>query len=252
MKKTVFPVIISIIMLLTSCAELLKTLETVSMVAPLTEGEVSEGLKEALITGARNSAQRLGATDGYFKDEAIKILLPEEANVIINNISKLPGGQKLVDDAILGINRAAEDAARDVAPIFISSVKQMTIQDAFSILNGENNAATQYLHRTTYDQLFNLYSPKIEASVRKPLVAGVSTQDSWEALTGKWNRFANSVAGKIAGFKPVETNLGDYLTHKALDGMFLKVEEEEFKIRKDVNARVSPILQRVFGSLDNK
>ncbi|MEE4117351.1 MAG: DUF4197 domain-containing protein [Marinilabiliaceae bacterium] len=250
MKKITITLIVAIALILSACAELLKTLETVTAVAPLTEGEVSQGLKEALITGAKNSAAKLGATDGYFGDELIKILLPEEANVIIENISKIPGGDKLVQDAILSINRAAEDAAREVAPIFIASVRQMTIGDAFSILRGEDDAATQYLHRTTYNELFNLYSPKIESSVRKPLVAGVSTQDSWEALTGQWNKLANSVAGRIAGLKSVDTDLGDYLTAKALEGMFVKVAEEELKIRKDVNARVSPILQKVFGSLD--
>ena len=252
MKKSILPLVLTSLLLFASCAELLKTLESVSPNLPLTEGEVADGLKEALITGARNSAGRLGATDGYFRDEVIKILLPEEANIIIENISKLPGGQKLVDDAILSINRAAEDAAREVAPIFVNSVRQMSIMDAFSILNGADDAATQYLHRTTYQELYNLYSPKIAVSVNKPLVGGVSTQDSWDALTGNWNKVAGSVAGRIAGLKTVETDLGDYLTRRALDGMFIKVAEEELKIRKDVSARVSPLLQKVFGSLDSK
>lgn len=251
MKKTILPLVLALTIIVTSCAELLQVLNTVTDV-PLSEGEVAEGLKEALITGAKNSASKLGATDGYFRDEAIKILLPEEANMIIENISKIPGGDKLVQDAILSINRAAEDAAREVAPIFIGSVKQMTIRDAFSILNGEDDAATQYLNRTTYNELFTLYSPKIAVSVNKPLIGSVSTQDSWDALTGKWNKLAKSVAGKIAGLKPVETNLSNYLTEKALEGMFVKVAEEELKIREDVSARVSPILKKVFGSLDNK
>ena len=252
MKKTILPLILALTIIISSCAELLQVLDTVSTNVPLTEGDVAEGLKEALITGAKNSASKLGALDGYFGDEAIKILLPEEANMIIENISKIPGGDKLVQDAILSINRAAEDAAKEVAPIFIGSVKQMTVRDAFSILNGEKDAATQYLNRTTYDELFSLYSPKIAISVNKPLIGDVSTQDSWDALTGKWNKVANSVAGRIAGLKAVETNLGDYLTHKALDGMFVKVAEEELKIRDNVSARISPILKRVFGSLDNK
>lgn len=252
MKKLTLPLVLSVTIILASCAELLNTLQTVAPSLPLTESEVADGLKEALINGARNSASRLGVTDGYFGDEAIKILLPEEARVIIDNISKIPGGDKLVQDAILSINRAAEDAAREVAPIFVNSVRQMTIGDAFSILNGADNAATQYLNRTTYNELFALYSPKIQSSVQKPLVGNLSTQDSWDALTGQWNRFAGTLAGKLAGFKPVETNLGEYLTRKALDGMFVKVAEEELKIRTDINARVSPLLQRVFGSLDNK
>jgi len=139
-----------------------------------------------------------------------------------------------------------------VAPIFINSVTQMSISNAFGILNGEDNAATQYLSRTTYSELFDLYSPKISASLEKDLVGNISTQDSWDALTGKWNQFAESLAGRLADMQTVETDLGDYLTRKALDGMFIKVAEEEFKIRKDINARISPILKKVFGSLDNK
>jgi hypothetical protein len=251
MKKISLPVVLAGLILMVSCAEMMTVLQSTAPALPLTEDEVVSGLKEALITGAKNSSSKLGALDGYFGDEAIRILLPDEAKVIVDNLSKIPGGDKLVQDAILSINRAAEDAAKDVAPIFVNSVRQMTIGDAFGILNGADDAATMYLHRTTYNDIFNLYSPKIEASVKKPLVGGLSTQDSWDALTGQWNRFAGSVAGRLAGFKPVETNLSEYLTGKALDGMFLKVAEEELSIRKDINARVSPILQRVFGTLDN-
>jgi hypothetical protein len=156
-----------------------------------------------------------------------------------------------MQDVVLRINRAAEDAAKEVAPIFVNSVKQMTIKDAFNILNGADNAATGYLRSTTFSELYALYKPKIQASTEKKIVAGVSTKDSWVALTGKWNTLANSVAGRVANLKPVNSDLDDYLTNKALAGMFMKVELEELKIRKDVSARVSPVLQRVFGSLDN-
>ncbi len=237
--------------ILTGCAEVMNLLQSASPV-PLTEAEVINGLKEALMTGAKNSAQRLAAENGYYGDEAIKILLPDEAKTIVDNISRLPGGDKLMQDVVLRINRAAEDAAKEVAPIFVNSVKQMTIKDAFNILNGADNAATGYLRSTTFTELYALYKPKIQASTEKKIVAGVSTKDSWVALTGKWNTLANSVAGRVANLKPVNTDLDDYLTNKALAGMFMKVELEELKIRKDVSARVSPILQRVFGSLDNK
>jgi len=242
---------IAAVLILTGCAEVMNLLQSVSPV-PLTEEEVINGLKEALMTGAKNSAQRLAAENGYYGDDAIRILLPDEAKTIIDNISKLPGGDKLVQDVVLRINRAAEDAAREVAPIFVNSVKQMTIKDAFNILNGADNAATGYLRTTTYTELYALYKPKIQASTEKKIVAGVSTKDSWVALTGKWNSLANSVAGRIANLKPVNTDLDEYLTNRALTGMFSKVELEELKIRKDVSARISPILQRVFGSLDNK
>ncbi len=239
------------ILIITGCAEFMSVLQTVSPV-PLTEEEVISGLKEALMTGARNSAQKLAAENGYYGDEAIKILLPDEAKIIIDNLSRLPGGDKLVQDVVLRINRAAEDAAKDVAPVFVNSVKQMTIKDAFNILRGSDNAATEYLRATTYNELYALYKPKIQASTEKKIVGNISTKESWVALTGKWNSIANSVAGKIANLKPVNTDLDDFLTNKALYGMFSKVENEELKIRKDVSARVSPILQRVFGSLDTK
>lgn len=242
---------LTVIFILTGCAELMNLTQSVSPV-PLTEEEVISGLKEALITGAGNSARKLAAENGYYGDEAIKILLPDEAKVIIDNLSKLPGGDRLVQDVVLSINRAAEDAAKEVAPIFITCIKQMTIKDAFNILRGSDNAATGYLRANTYNDLYALYKPKIQASTEKKIIGNLSTKESWVALTGKWNSLANSVAGRIANLKPVNTDLDDYLTNKALNGMFLKVELEELKIRKDVSARISPILRRVFGSLDNK
>jgi hypothetical protein len=246
--------IISFIVLLlifSGCAELINVLQTTGTTA-LTEGDVINGLKEALVTGAKNSAEKLSAVDGYYGDAAIKILLPDEAKTIVDNISKIPGGDKLIQDVILRINRAAEDAAKEVVPIFVNSITQMTIQDAFGILKGADNAATNYLRNTTYTDLYNLYKPKIQASTEKKIIGNISTKDSWNTLTSKWNTLANSIAGKLANLKPVNTNLDDFLTNKALTGMFLKVEGEELKIRKEVSARVTPLLQKVFGTLDNK
>jgi len=240
-----------LILLLTGCAELMKVLQTAGNV-PLTEAEVISGLKEALTTGAKNAAERLAKENGYYGDDLIKILLPDEAKVIIDNISRIPGGDKLVEDVIIRINRAAEDAAKEVAPIFIGSVTQMTIKDAFGILNGSDNAATNYLRNTTYSELYGLYKPKIQTSTEKKIIGNISTKESWNTLVSKWNSVANSVPGRLANLKPVNTDLDDFLTNKALSGMFLKVEAEELKIRKDISARVSPLLQRVFGSLDNK
>ena len=229
----------------------MKVLQTVSNV-PLTEAEVISGLKEALTTGAKNAAERLAKENGYYGDDLIKILLPDEAKIIVDNISRIPGGDKLVEDVIIRINRAAEDAAKEVAPIFIGSVTQMTIKDAFGILNGSDNAATNYLRNTTYSELYGLYKPKIQTSTEKKIIGNISTKESWNTLVSKWNSVANSVPGRLANLKPVNTDLDDFLTNKALSGMFLKVEAEELKIRKDISARVSPLLQRVFGSLDNK
>jgi len=238
------------VILLSGCAELNTLMQSVPANAPLTEVDVAKGLKEALIVGSKNSSAILSAVDGYYGDELVKILLPEEASVIIDNINRIPGGAKLVEDVILRINRAAEDAAKEVAPIFVNSITQMTINDAFTILRGVDNAATQYLINTTRMDLYNLYKPKIQRSTEKDIIGGISTQESWEALTGKWNTFANSVVGKLAGFQAVNVDLDDYLTNRALDGMFLKVQDEEKKIRTNVSARITPLLERVFGSLD--
>lgn len=238
------------VFLLGGCAELSSLMQSVPIDAPLSEAEVVEGLKEALITGSKSASSMLSALDGYYGDAMVKILLPEEASVIIDNLSKIPGGEKLVEDVILSINRAAEDAAKEVAPIFINSIKQMTINDAFGILRGADNAATLYLINTTRNDLFNVFKPKIRQSTEKDIMGGISAKDSWEALTGKWNIFANSLAGRLAGVSPVNIDIDDYLTNKALDGVFLKVQDEEKNIRLNVSARITPILKKVFGSLD--
>jgi hypothetical protein len=240
------------IFILSGCAEMMQLAQqTLDSETPLTQTEIISGLKEALVTGTNHSASILGATDGYYKDELVKILLPPEANIIVENINKIPGGEKLLENVLLQINRAAEDAVSEAKPIFVNSITSMTISDAFGILKGEDNAATQYLHSTTYEQLFNLYRPKIKASVEKELVAGVSTKESWDTLIGKWNLVAGSIVGQVAGLKAVDTQLEDYLTQKALDGLFLKIADEEKQIRKDPAARVSALLKKVFGSLDN-
>lgn len=242
---------LALIVLLSGCAEMMHlSQQYLETDAPLTQNEIISGLKEALVTGTNQSANILGATDGYYKDELVKILLPPEANIIVENASKIPGGQQLLDDVLLHINRAAEDAVSEAKPIFVSSITNLTISDGIGILKGEDNAATQYLHKTTYDQLFILYRPKIKASVEKELVGGISTKESWDTLVGKWNLVAKSIVGQMAGFKPVDTQLEDYLTEKALEGLFLKIADEEKQIRKDPIARVSSLLKKVFGSLD--
>ncbi len=249
MKKIFIVILMTAIM--TGCAELNQVLQTVvATTDTLSEADVVDGLKEALVTGTKNSASILSLEDGYYGDPLVKILLPEEARVIVDNVSRIPGGDRLLEDVILSINRAAEDAAKEVVPIFVSSISGMSINDAFGILRGEQDAATVYLKNTTYDELYALYKPKIGQSIEKDLVGELSAADAWNSLTSQWNTLANSVVGRIADLSPVETDLTDYLTNRALDGMFLKVEDEELKIRTQVSARVTPLLQRVFGSLD--
>lgn len=232
-----------------SCAELTQIAQTaVSQNLPLTNAEIVAGLKEALTVGTDSTVAHLSAVDGYLKDQAIKILLPPEAQTITKNLSKIPGGAKLVDDVIVRINRAAEDAAKGAKPIFVNSVKEMTFTDAFSILKGPDNAATQYFKQKTSVQLGELYRPKIRESLNKSLVAGISTQQSWNELTTQWNKLANSAVGKIGGLKPVDIKLEDYILQRALDGLFLKIEEREKDIRTNANARVTTLLKRVFGN----
>lgn len=248
--KTIQPLPLLLFFILTGCAELMQiTQSTQERDKPLSQTEIIGGLKEALVVGINNSSNILGATDGYYKDELVKILLPPEADIIIKNISKIPGGNELIEDVLLKINRAAEDAVKDAKPIFVNSIKSMSITDAAGILKGEENAATQYLHKTTYNQLFELYRPKIKTSVEKKLVGNISTGQSWDALTKKWNDIAQSMVGQIAGFKPVKIELDEYLTHKALDGLFLKIEAEEKQLRENPVARISNLLKRVFGSI---
>ena len=249
--KTVKILALASMITLASCAELMQLAQTtLDEGRPLTTQEIIAGLKEALVVGTGKSVDILGAVDGYYKDEMVKILLPPEADIIVKNVNKIPGGNQLIENALLRINRAAEDAVTEAKPIFVNSIKSMTISDAVSILKGADNAATQYLHKTTYNQLIELYKPKIGNSIDKKLVGNISTRQSWDELTGKWNEVANSVVGQVAGLKPVETELDEYLTQKALDGLFLKIEAEEKRIRKEPLARVSELLKRVFGSLD--
>lgn len=241
------------LVILSGCAEL----QQVAQVAleqttngPVTSGDVASGLRQALTKGANNATDKLAATNGYVKDEAVKILLPEEANIITENISKLPGGQKLVDDVIKNINQAASDAASQATPILVNSIKSMTINDAFNILKGADDAATSYLHKTSYNSLFKLYKPIIEKSLQKDLAAGVSAQESWDKLTTGWNRVANSFAGEVSGLTPVNTDLSAHLTTKALDGLFLKIQETEKDIRTNQAARTTALLERVFALQD--
>ncbi len=236
-----------IAILFTACAELQQVMNSLETNAPLTESEVARGLKEALRIGTDSAAGKLAMTNGYFKDELVKILLPPEADIIVKNANKIPGGQKLIDDVVLGINRAAEDAAKEAGPVFYKAITAMTITDAMNILKGGNNAATEYFKSKTYQSLFDLYSPKIKTSISKDLVAGYSAGDTWNTMTSNYNKVATSFVGELADLKPVDVELETYLTQKALDGLFLKLANEEQKIRTDPVARVTDLLKRVFG-----
>ena len=249
MKKIKTIAIILLLLNLNSFAQLNRITKLISKkTLPLTNAEIVNGLKDAILIGTDSAVTHLSAIDGYLKDQTVKILLPPEAKSIIDNLSKLPGGAKLVDDVIIRINRAAEDAAKGAKPIFVNSVREMTFADGLQILRGPNNAATSYFKQKTSQQLAELYRPKVRESLNKNLIAGISTQQSWNELTNQWNKLSGSMVGKMAGFKKVDVKLEDYVLQQALNGLFLKIEEREKDIRTNANARVTSILKKVFGS----
>lgn len=199
----------------------------------LSTEEVIQGLKEALTIGAEKSASQLANVDGFFKNAAIKILLPSEAQKVQEAVSKVPGGSKLVDDAILSMNRAAEDAAKSAAPIFINAIKSMSISDAWNILKGGDTAATQYLRKQTTASLTEAFRPVIQQSLEK-----VNATQHWNTVFSTYNRFA---------FNKINPDLTAYVTDKALTGIFYQVALEEQKIRKDPVSQTTNLLKKVFG-----
>ena len=211
--------------------------------------EIGNGLKEALNVGITKGVEQLIKQDGYFKNELIKILLPPEAQKVQSVITKyVPGGQKLVDDAVLKMNRAAEDAANEAKPIFVNAIKSLSFKDVKNILFGADNAATDYLKGKTLQSLTAAYSPRINESLTK-----VGATQAWQALVNPYNKFANSPASAVVkDAKPINPDLGAYVTEKALQGLFFKVQEQEKKIRTDVSSRSSDLLKDVFGLLDKK
>lgn len=220
-------------MLFSGCETTQQILKTIGTETPLSNTEIVSGLKEALEVGAKNSSSQLSALDGFFKNAAIKILLPEEAQKVEKALRDIGMGS-LVDKAILSVNRAAEDAAKSAAPIFVDAITSMTIQDALGILQGGDFAATNYLKGKTTTPLTNAFKPVIDKSLQK-----VGATKYWSDVFTAYNRFATN---------KINPDLSAYVTGKALDGIFFQVGLEEQKIRKDPVARVSEILKKVFGS----
>jgi len=198
-----------------------------------TQSQVIEGLKQALTIGTQNGTNKLSAVDGFFADAAVKILMPSEVKNVENTLRSLGLGS-LVDKAILSVNRAAEDAAKSATPIFVNAIKQMTITDAFGILQGGDFAATNYFKSKTTDSLAAVFKPVIEKSLQK-----TDATKYWNDIFTAYNQFST---------KKVPTDLSAYVTQKAIDGIFYEVGLEEQKIRKDPAARVTELLKQVFGS----
>lgn len=199
----------------------------------LTTGDISAGLKEALQVGAKNAAGKLSSADGFFGNAALKILMPPEAQKLEKTLREYGMG-KQVDDAILSMNRAAEDASKSATPIFVDAIKGMSITDAVGILKGSDTSATAYLKGKTTSQLTDAFKPVIQQSLDK-----VDATSYWATLTNYYN--------KIPFVKKINTDLAAYVTDKALVGMFLTVAQEEQKIRKDPVAQTTDILKKVFG-----
>ncbi|KAA5544059.1 DUF4197 domain-containing protein [Adhaeribacter rhizoryzae] len=212
----------------------LKKIKQAVTQSTLSNQEVSAGLKEALTKGATKGSELVSQVDGYYKNPEIKIPFPAEVRNVETKLRQIGMGAE-VDKFVLALNRAAEDAAQEAKPVFVSAIKQMTIQDAFAILKGQPDAATQYLQRTTSDELTQKFKPIIQNSLAK-----VNATQYYATLINTYN--------KIPLVKKVNPNLDDYATAKALDGLFLMVAKEEKNIRQNPQARTSEILKKVFSS----
>lgn len=202
-----------------------------------TSSEISLGLKQALEFGTSSSADRLSATDGFFANAAIKILFPEEAQKVERTLRSV-GLNSLADNVILSINRAAEAAAIEAKPIFISAVKGMTFSDATNILlSGQQDAATLYFKRVTSQQLADRFRPIIESNLQR-----VGATRHWSDAINAYNRIP--LVGKV------NPDLSSFVTGKAIDGIFFEIAKEELKIRSNISARSTPLLQKVFAYAD--
>lgn len=206
----------------------------------LTNSEVIGGLKEALTVGITNATGLTSKTDGFLKNAEISIPWPEDA-LIVKEKAEEWGLSGQVDKIVTTLNRAAEEASKEAAPIFINAIKGMTISDGFSILNGGEGAATRFLKDKTTNQLKQAFSPKVDAAIQK-----VELTKYWEPVVTRYNQTTI-----LTGKEKVNPDLNDYVLTKAIDGLFTMVEKEENQIRKDPVARVTDLLQKVFGSLGN-
>ena len=266
--KLTIPLVVLLFFIVVSCDQLVDTLDNVD---ELTKEEVIDGLKTALNVGTDTTVFSLHQTDGYFKDLLIKILLPEEAQNVLNLAMNNQYVQTIglddllktqIDEVVLRMNRTAEDAATEAKPIFRDAIVNLSLEQAWDILNGSNpldsltkknsvefdsSAATHYLQAATFTQLQSLYEPKIDAALSKGLVANVSTNQAWEKLTDLYNPVAS-----ILGAKELDPSLTKYVTEKALNGLFIKIAGIEKEIRRDpvswASQTAQDILEKVFGS----
>lgn len=199
----------------------------------LSEKDAADGIKEALSKGTSEGVKLVSKTDGYFGNPEIKIPFPQDEKDIESKLRSIGLGNK-VDEVILTMNRAAEDAAKDAENIFLDAIKNMTIKDAVNIVNGQNDAATQYLKKNTSVELAVKFRPIIKASLDK-----VNATRLWKELITSYN--------EIPFVKKKNPDLTEYVTQKAIDGLFIMIAKKELDIRKNPMAQTSDLLKRVFG-----
>jgi hypothetical protein len=200
----------------------------------LTKEEVANGLKEALVNGITKGTDLTSKMDGYFKNPEIKIPFPNDVKKVEDKLRQLGMGSE-VDRFVLTLNRGAEEAAKEAKPIFISAIKQMSIDDAFAVLKGQPDAATQFLKRTTSAQLKEKFKPVVQTNLDK-----VNATKYYGDLITNYNR--------IPFISKVNPNLNDYATDMAIQGLFTMIAKEEKSIRQDPAARTTDLLKKVFGS----
>lgn len=232
MKKIIlFPFIFCSLFFISSCEDF--NLDQFN--SDLTNEQIVDGLKEALNVGTDTAVTQGSAFNGYYENTLIKIAFPENAAVVQSVLSSIPYGDELIDVFVEKLNRAAEDAADKATPIIKDAILSITFDDALDILNGTDTAATHYLRLKTFSDLYDSFKPDIQNSLES-----VGAQQAWEDVIDLYN--------SIPLTDDVSTDLADYTTNKALDGLFLLIGEEEGKIRTDISHQVTAILQEVFGN----
>ena len=227
---------------LNSCAQVPQILNQLPQIASQIPGvggvDIASGLKEALNKGITQQVSKLTAVDGFYKNEAVKILMPAELQKVDATL-RIIGLSSLADEGIKVLNRAAEDAVKEATPIFVSAVKNMSFTDAKNILLGNDSAATSYLQGTTTTALYGKFNPVIKTSFEK-----VGADVVWKNIITKYNT--------IPLVKKVNPDLTDYTTNQALAGVFKMIAVEEKDIRNNISARTTPLLKSVFALQDGK
>ncbi|WP_435412332.1 DUF4197 domain-containing protein [Psychroserpens mesophilus] len=222
---------------LTACAELQSVVDQLPQTGSvLSNADMAAGLRQALDFGIDKQVSKLTQTDGFFKNELVKILLPEELQKVDKGLRDI-GLDNLADEGLKVLNRAAEDAVKEATPIFVNAVKEITFDDAKNILLGSDNAATQYLTTKTQTELYNKFKPVINSSFSK-----VGADQIWANLINKYNAipFTNNV----------NPDLTDYVTGEALKGVYTMIAVEEKEIRTKVGSRSTDLLRKVFALQD--